>query len=208
MVEKLLCGYPQGVMKRASDYNYSKAITFHKPTVNEILLLNTINAKHCNYAYGRNTLPISMCLVALSEFLAFFEHLQLYKRLNTSQINVDVSETVNINRTPAHSLLANSLDTDRNGQGIDVLKKSNVGETHQTRGQAESNTSSTWVRVETKYVTPLRAGMGNTKRLFQVDDVSACDKQPNKISKVNQSNALIVCAPLINPITGNIFCRG
>jgi hypothetical protein len=77
MLHKLLPDYPEDVIRRSSYYQYRKPVDSYIPTLNELDLLNRINAHHARWAYSRQSFTATDELVRVSDFLPFYEYLRL-----------------------------------------------------------------------------------------------------------------------------------
>jgi hypothetical protein len=78
MLHKLLPEYPEHVIRRSTYYQYRKPIDLYVATSNELDLLNKINAHHSHWTYARQPFTATDELVRVSDFLPFYEHLQLF----------------------------------------------------------------------------------------------------------------------------------
>lgn len=97
MLHTLLPEYPEDFAHRALYYQYRKPIDLFTPTINEIQLLNRINAQHAHWAYSRQPFTVSDELVCVSDFIPYYEHLRMSIKANS------------MNRNTAATLVQSSL---------------------------------------------------------------------------------------------------
>lgn len=87
MLRKLLPDYPEDVIRRSYQYQYRKPIDVYSVTTCEVELLNRINSHHARWAYSRQPFTKIDELVAVPDFIPYYEHLRQGRDLTANQPN-------------------------------------------------------------------------------------------------------------------------